>query len=194
MVLAYGPFRLTVMQPGVSLAGAKGRSLPIRGAVLKALNSLREISPSLNYSNRFVSQQILDEARHFFQLSAALQPLPDYKKPSSAADLLARPSRNASALRSKVPMPLLDRPDHVTETGRHLFGVEVKDAQTAVRDLIRSGDPWLVACAMATAAELRMRGLTGEISRAAGKPARRRLKRRMPLSPPSLKSAWRSST
>ncbi|MDQ2900721.1 MAG: hypothetical protein M3Y07_13125, partial [Acidobacteriota bacterium] len=67
----------------------------------------------------------------------------------------------------KVLMPLLDQPDHVTETGRHVFGVGMKDAQTAVRDLIRSGDPWLVACAMATAAELQMRGLKGEISRAA---------------------------
>lgn len=190
------------------------RSLPIRAAVLKALNSLREIAPGLNYSNGFVSQQILDEARHFFELNAALRPLRDYKKPSTAADLLARSieERLASTLErvfrllglqyppkemysvylavhrrrgeefstalefldgilerglKKVLMPLLDQPDHVTETGRHVFGVGMKDAQTAVRDLIRSGDPWLVACAMATAAELQMRGLKGEISRAA---------------------------
>ncbi len=189
------------------------QNLAIRAAVLKALNTLRETSPNLDFANSFVTQKILDEARHYFELNAALQPLHDYSKPASAAGLLARtieerlgytlervfrllglryPPREiysaylavhrrrseefSTALEfldsilerelKKVLMPLLDQPDHVIETGRTLFGVKVKDAQTAVRDLIRSTDPWLVACAMATAAELQMRGLSGEISHA----------------------------
>ena len=189
------------------------QNLAIRGAVLKALNTLREASPKLDFANTFVTQKILDEARHYFELNAALQPLHNYNKPASAAGLLARtieerlgytlervfrllglryPPREiysaylavhrrraeefSTALEfldsilerelKKVLMPLLDQPDHLTETGRNLFGVKVKDAQTAVRDLIRSSDPWLVACAMATAAELQMRGLSGEISQA----------------------------
>ena len=67
----------------------------------------------------------------------------------------------------RVLLPLLDAPNHVIETGRHLFGIEVKTAETAVRDLICSGDPWLVACAVAAAGELGMRHLTPDIERAA---------------------------
>jgi AAA family ATP:ADP antiporter len=67
----------------------------------------------------------------------------------------------------RVLLPLLDAPGHVLETGRHLFGIEVKTAETAIRDLIRSGDPWLVACAVAAAGELGMRRLAPDIQQAA---------------------------
>jgi len=67
----------------------------------------------------------------------------------------------------RVLLPLLDAPNHVIETGRHLFGIELKTAETAIRDLICSGDPWLVACAVAAAGELRMRRLTPDIEQAA---------------------------
>ena len=56
---------------------------------------------------------------------------------------------------------------HVLETGRHLFGIEVKTPETAVRDLILSGDVWLAACAVAAAGELRMHRLAPDIRRAA---------------------------
>jgi AAA family ATP:ADP antiporter len=67
----------------------------------------------------------------------------------------------------RVLLPLLDAPAHLAEKGRELFGVEVPDAEAAVRELIRSGDPWLVACAAASAAELRLRNLAPDIARAA---------------------------
>ena len=54
-----------------------------------------------------------------------------------------------------------------TSTGRELFGVDVRSAEDAIRELIRSHDPWLVACAMAAAAELRLRSLAPEIRQAA---------------------------
>ena len=67
----------------------------------------------------------------------------------------------------RILVPLLDAPDHVLETGRHLFGIERKTPETAIRELIHSADPWLVACAVAAAGELRMRRLVPDIERAA---------------------------
>ena len=43
------------------------------------------------------------------------------------------------------------------ELGIELFGVEIRTAEDAIRELIRSHDPWLVACSMAAA------GLCAEI-------------------------------
>jgi ATP:ADP antiporter, AAA family len=67
----------------------------------------------------------------------------------------------------RILLPLLDAPEHLHEHGRELFGVEVRTAEDAIRELIRSRDPWLVACAMAAAAELGMRNLAADIHQAA---------------------------
>jgi AAA family ATP:ADP antiporter len=67
----------------------------------------------------------------------------------------------------RILIPLLDAPEHVADRGRELFGLEARTAEEAIRDLIRSHDPWLVACAMAAAAELRLRSLAPEIAQAA---------------------------
>jgi ATP:ADP antiporter, AAA family len=64
-------------------------------------------------------------------------------------------------------LPLLDAPEHLSERGRELFGLETRTAEEAIREIIRSKDPWLVACAMAAAAELRLRSLAPEIADAA---------------------------
>jgi len=58
---------------------------------------------------------------------------------------------------------LLDEDSHAMKVGRDLFGVEEMTARTALRDLIRSGDNWLVACAVATAAELNLTDLRKDI-------------------------------
>ncbi len=67
----------------------------------------------------------------------------------------------------RILLPLLDAPEHLHDHGRVLFGVEPRTAEEAIRELIRSRDPWLVACAMAAAAELGMRDLAPEIHEAA---------------------------
>jgi HEAT repeat protein len=67
----------------------------------------------------------------------------------------------------RILLPLLDAPEHLHEHGKELFGVEVRSAEEAIRELIHSRDPWLVACAMAAAAELGMRSLAPEIHKAA---------------------------
>jgi AAA family ATP:ADP antiporter len=67
----------------------------------------------------------------------------------------------------RIFLPLLDAPEHLLERGRDLFGVEVRSAEAAIRELIRSHDPWLVACAIAAAAELNLRSLAPDIAVAA---------------------------
>jgi AAA family ATP:ADP antiporter len=69
----------------------------------------------------------------------------------------------------RVLLPLLDETSQVIKRGHELFGIEARDTEAAVRDLIRSGDSWLVACAMAAAAELNLRQLSPEISSAASR-------------------------
>lgn len=63
----------------------------------------------------------------------------------------------------RVLLPLLDEDARVSQSGREFFGLEPKDAKTALRELMRSGDSWLVACAIATAAELRLQELKPDI-------------------------------
>ncbi|HWQ55747.1 MAG TPA: Npt1/Npt2 family nucleotide transporter [Bryobacteraceae bacterium] len=67
----------------------------------------------------------------------------------------------------KLLLPLLDAPEHLQERARDLFGLEFPDAEHAITDLIRSRDPWLSACAIASAAELQLRGLAPVIAEAA---------------------------
>ena len=193
----------------VLLAAIGNEDLSIRSAVLKALNHLRENSPDLNFENSFVSDQILKEARHYYELYAALAPfqgeqarllarsLEDRLKrtlerlfrllglrypPKEIYNAYLAVSRNnaeehTAALEfldttldrnlKRILIPLLDAPETRLEHGRELFGVEPLNAEHAIRELIRSHDPWLVPCAMATAAELNLRSLAPEIAEAA---------------------------
>jgi len=63
----------------------------------------------------------------------------------------------------RIMLPLIDETPHLHETGRDLFGVEPLGPEAALRELMRSGDTWLVACAMAAAAELKLNQLRSEI-------------------------------
>ena len=188
--------------------------LSLRAAVVKALNRLREAAPQLDYGAAFVTRQILNEARHYFELNAALEPFRTLERPRTAPGLLARTievrlqntierlfrllglryrpkeihaaylavsRRRTEELSAaldfldnvldwelrRVLLPLLDAPAHLAEKGRDLFGIEVLDVESALRELIRSGDPWLVACASATAAELGTHNLAQDIAQAA---------------------------
>jgi AAA family ATP:ADP antiporter len=199
----------------VLIAGIGHPDLAIRAGVLKALNHLRETAPGLNFENDFVTRQILNEARYYYELSAALEPFrTQERKERTAAQLLAATmeerlrrtlerlfrllglryppkeiysaylavSRKAheeatAALEfldntlerdlKRFLLPLLDAPEHLLEHGKELFGVEARTVEEAVRELIRSHDPWLSACAMAAAAELGLRSLAPEIHQAA---------------------------
>jgi hypothetical protein len=63
----------------------------------------------------------------------------------------------------RVLLPLLDESARLMQTGRDLYGIEEKDKGAALRELMRSGDAWLTACAVATAAEWRLRALKSDI-------------------------------
>lgn len=78
----------------------------------------------------------------------------------------------------RVLVPILDAPQNILDRGQELFGVARLTPEQAIRAQIRSGDSWLAACAMAAAAELKIRGVapdvvwaaqqgTGEVSRVA---------------------------
>jgi ATP/ADP translocase len=198
----------------VLIAAVGHRDLTIRAAVLKALNRLRETAPGLNFENQFVLEQIWQEARHYYELSAALQPFREENGDRPTARLLARTIETrlertlerlfrllglryplaemysayravarkqqeeaAAALEflentlepdiKRILLPLLDAPENLHDHGRELFGVEPRTAEDAIRELIRSHDPWLVACAMAAAGELDLRDLAPDIHEAA---------------------------
>ncbi len=184
-------------------------NLAIRSAVLRALNGLRESAPNLRYDGASVTQHIYNEVRYYYELSAALAPFQEIKRPRTAVALLAdslderlqrtlerlfrllglryppreiyatylavqgkRRQAASTALEfldnildrdiKRYLLPLLDASGH-HERGRELFGIEEKDVTAAIRELIRSGDPWLAACAMAAAADLGLHGLVPEI-------------------------------
>ena len=188
--------------------------LAVRAAVLQGLSRLREAAPQLDYGPASVTRQILEEARHYCELNAALEPLRDSAGRRTAAGLLARsieerlrhtierlfrllglryppkeiyaaylavyhrrPEQLSAAMDflentldrelKRVLLPLLDAPAHLAERSHELFGIEVPNAAAAVRRLVASGDPWLAPCGMAAAAELGLRELAPEISRAA---------------------------
>lgn len=63
----------------------------------------------------------------------------------------------------RIILPLLDDEVRVAQAGREVYGIEPRDIPTALRELMRTGDAWLAACAIATAAELRLRDLAPEI-------------------------------
>ena len=184
--------------------------ISIRSAVLRALSHLHETAPRLNYGATFVTDHILKEARHYFELYSAVEPFHDQKGTRTAAGLLERSLQerleqtlerlfrllglkyppedmhNAYlAVRGRrreqflaaldfldtvlepalkrVVLPLLDSSEGMAERGRDLFGLEVRDAESAMRDLIHSSDPWLSACAMAAAGERRFHKLRADI-------------------------------
>ena len=190
------------------------RDLGTRLAVLKALNHLRENVPSLDFHDRAVTSQIMNEARRYFELYAALEPFREIVGPRSATELLARtldmrleqiierlfrllglrfPHReiyasylalqqrhgeqHAAALEfldnildrdlKRVILPIVDSAGPMTVRGMSLFGVNVPGPEAAVQDLIQRADPWLVACACATAAEQKLRKLAPEVRGAA---------------------------
>ena len=194
----------------VLLGSLGGPELSIRAAVLHALSHLRERAPRLNYGETFVSEHILKEARHYFDLYSALEPFRDHKNTRTATGLLVRSleerlqqtierlfrllglrysheDMHAAYLAvrgrrrekflaaldfldtvldrplKRVLLPLLDSSEGLAERGRDLFGVERRDAESTIRDLVHSPDPWLAACAIAAAGERKLHRLRPDI-------------------------------
>lgn len=189
--------------------------LTVRSSVLKALNALREAQPKLNFGRESLTQSILNEARYYYEMSAALEPFRESHETPAArllhqtlqARLTGALERLFRLLGLKYPpreiyaaylavhrrktdehtaavefldnvlerdmkryvMPLLDEDTRTVQTGRELFNLPETDTAGAIRSLLRSGDSWLVACAVATAAELKLPALRPEIEALAAK-------------------------
>ncbi len=183
--------------------------LTVRASILKALNIIRENHPKLNYGRESVSQQIMSEARYYYEMSAALAPFRNSHETPAArllyetlearlkgtlerlfrllglrypqreiyAAFLAMNRRKTDEYTAAIDfldsvldremkryvMPMLDDDIRSQNVGRELFGVQEADAAGALRSLLRSGDNWLVACAVATAAELHLHELRSDI-------------------------------
>ena len=198
----------------VLFPAAAHADLTIRTAALKSLNRLRETVPQLKFDNGLIGGQLSNEARTYYELSAALAPFRELLTGDRPAlRLLARtiedrlkntvsrlfrllglryppkdvyyaylavskPTRydSATALEfldnildrdlKRVLLPLLDAPQNVLSHGQDLFGVQSLPIEDAIRSQIRSGDTWLVACATAAAAELKMSSLVDGIPHA----------------------------
>jgi HEAT repeat protein len=65
-----------------------------------------------------------------------------------------------------VVMPLLDSRDRLVAHARDLCHIAPKSVETALRELLASGDSWITMCAIAAAAEMKLKGLAGEIAKA----------------------------
>jgi AAA family ATP:ADP antiporter len=63
-------------------------------------------------------------------------------------------------------VPLLESNDHLLAHARDICGIEAKSLENALRESIVSGDNWIAMCAMAAAAELKLKGLAGDVTRA----------------------------
>lgn len=63
-----------------------------------------------------------------------------------------------------ILLPVVDGSPYLIDVGRDVFGIQIPDLEAAIRHQIRRDDPWLVACAVAAAAELRLSGLKADIA------------------------------
>lgn len=66
-----------------------------------------------------------------------------------------------------VLVPMMDGSPHLLDIGREHFGVEVPSLEVAIRQQIRAADTWLKACAIAAAAELKLKSLAQDVAKAA---------------------------
>ena len=86
------------------------------------------------------------------EMQAAYRSLRGTKREETIAALELLENVLEHSLR-RVIVPLLDAPGSVVEKGRTLFNIEVGTLEAALSELIETGDPWLSACAAASASE-----------------------------------------
>ncbi|MBK9168264.1 MAG: HEAT repeat domain-containing protein [Bryobacterales bacterium] len=67
----------------------------------------------------------------------------------------------------RVVVPVLEPAGQLTERGRELFGIDIRTPQAALAEILRSRDPWLTACAAASAGECGFSELLPDLRRTA---------------------------
>ncbi len=189
--------------------------LSVRSAALRALGSLREAAPGLDFGDEELRRRIREEAQSYFELYAALALFRQRRPGGKAAGLLARtlddrlqqtierlfrllglryaPGQMRAAYLAvkqrrrseefsaalelldnildhelrEILVPMLDGSPHLLDIGREKFGVRLPTLEEALERQLRRGDPWLKACAVAAAAELKLTRLRDAIARLA---------------------------
>lgn len=145
-----------------------------------ALSSLPDSAecPSLRLLRMTLDSRLHSTIQRLFQLLGLHYPPRDIKA-AYKAFTRGGTSRLSTALEfldnildhemKRFVLPLLDRDEPQTVVGRELFGIRRSEPVRILDEMIRQGDLWLTACAMATAAELGYRELAGAIEAAASK-------------------------
>jgi hypothetical protein len=64
----------------------------------------------------------------------------------------------------RAVLPLLETSARVASHARESFRATATSPETALGELIRSADSWIVTCAIATAAEMKLKGLAADIA------------------------------
>jgi AAA family ATP:ADP antiporter len=131
--------------------------------------------PATRLLARTIEERVLETLERLFRLLGLRYP----PKPIYSAYLAVQRQNHEEATAAiefldnvlsrdlkRILLPLLDAPENLLEHGRELFGVQVPTGEAAIRELLHSRDTWLVACAMAAAAEMQLRNLAPEIAQA----------------------------
>ena len=105
-------------------------------------------------------QSMCDELERIFRLMKLLFPSLDLQNaylgiqssdPVTHANALEFLDNTLDKDLKPVVLPMLDEPAHAQEMGRRLFGLEPRTPESVIRELVASKDPWLAACANASA-------------------------------------------
>jgi HEAT repeat protein len=131
---------------------------------------------------RLLCGTLEDRLRHIFvRLPLLLGLRYDQRGVERAFAALSRPSaeeRSAAAEfletllqrdLKRMVIPLLDDRTRLASAAKHLFGIDPMSPEAALRELMGSGDAWLVSCAVQGAAELRLAGLRPDVEALQGR-------------------------
>ncbi|HUJ21041.1 MAG TPA: hypothetical protein VLX58_05925 [Bryobacteraceae bacterium] len=145
-------------------------------AAAAALKGYRDRpSSAVSLLSRTLDGRLRQTTDHLFQLLSLRYPAMEMQWTYLALSKRDKDTRSAAidfldhALDQdlkKVVLPIFDAPERALERGRALFGIEPQDAEATIGILMHSEEPWIASCAIAAAAELKLRSLAGEIAKA----------------------------
>lgn len=139
-----------------------------------ALSGLRpnhDASKALDLLCRTIENRMLRNVERVFRLLGLRYPPKDIevawkayrrRKPNQVANAMEFLDNILDYDVKRLVLPLLEE-DGVDRQARLLFGFEPLSAQSALRLLIREGDPWVAACAIAAAGDLKLREAESDI-------------------------------
>lgn len=147
--------------------------------ILAAASALKEhgnrTRSAVSLLARTLDQRLSQAMGHLFQLLSIRYPAQEMQRVHA---ILAKHDKDTHSAAidfldsvlnqdlKNVVLPMLETSDRAREQGKALFGVERQDAESVIGTLLHSDDQWVASCAIAAAAELKLRSLAGEIANA----------------------------